>query len=135
MSRSLIVVMAIIVLMLIAATSAAAQSRGHFGGGFRSGSVFNAPPVVRPGGPIVPTRPPIAVARPPFAGSPFHRPPVAAGRPVRPVIVAPAFAFYSPYVWPSPIYGGLAYPYYSAPLFPDQAYLGPPTEVPAPSQN
>ena len=136
MSRVLIFVLLTILIILIAATTVAAQSRGHFGGGgFRGGAVFNSPPVVRPGGPIVPSHPPIAVARPPFNGAPIRHFP-AFGRSVGPVVVPPAFGFYSPYLWSAPIYGGFGYSsIYSAPLYPDEPYVSPQPEVPAASQN
>ncbi len=152
MPRSLILFLIAVFLILIAATSVAAQGRGHFGGGgFRGGggfhgggAVFNSPPVVRPGGPVVVTRPPIAVARPPVNAFPVHRQPFAFGRPIHsgiaPVIVPPAFG-YSPYIWPSPIYGGFGYSMYSSPLYPysaplyaDQPYV-PQAQVPVTSPN
>src|SRR6266852_68627 len=116
MRRSLIILLTAIFLILAAVMTLAAQGRGHFGGN----RGFGTTPVVRPG-PLVVARPtgPFAVARPPIAVAPGRVPPFGFRpchpiRPIRPVAIPPVYGYYSPYIWPSPIYGG-AYSVYSAP--------------------
>src|SRR2546430_2689425 len=112
MNRSLVVVFIAILLILASAVILGAQGRGHFRGGVSAG--FNIPPVVRPG-PVVVTRPPFAVAPAPNPAFGFRPPhPFRPFRPVQPVVVPPVFGYYSPYIWPSPIYGEPAYSVYSA---------------------
>ena len=132
MNRSLIVVLIIIFLILVTAITLGAQGRSHSAGSRGFGGGFNVPPVVRPGPPVV--------ARPPVAAAPF-RGPVSGFRPIRPtrpVVVAPIVGgYYSPYYWPSPVYGygSSVYPAYSSPGYYDQGYSYPDTVGPAANQN
>src|ERR1051326_245117 len=156
MNRSLIFILFAIFLILATAATLAAQGHGHFGGGrgfsgapaVRSGPpVASLPPVVAPF-----TRPPAApfahvpvvapFTRPPVVG-PFAHGPVAGAfhspgngfrqfRSVRPVVVAPVFGYYSPYIYG---YGGPEYYPYPAPAYSEPAYAYPGTQPPAVSQN
>src|SRR5437899_3212788 len=107
MNRSLIVILTAIFLILATVMTLGAQGRGHFGGN----RGFNNPPVVRPG-PFVVARPPFAVA--PVRVAPFGSRPV---HPIRPVVVPPVYGYYSPYIWPAPVFGGAIYSVYSAPAY------------------
>src|SRR5262249_41194234 len=148
-NRSLIVLLFAILLILISSMTLGAQGRGgHFAGG-RAG--FNSTPVVTPGfapvarPPLAVARPPFAVARPPFAVAP-GRVPSFGGRPgrpippIRPFVAQPAFGFYSPYIWPSTIYGASPYSLYPDspypyPAYSQPAYAYPDTAAAAANQN
>ena len=124
MNRSLIVLLLALVLILFSSLVLGAQGRGHFAGG----RGFNTTPVVTPGFAAGP--------RPPFAVAPGHVPSfgVRPVHPVRPGFVPPVFSYYSPYIWPSTIYGS-PYSLYPAQVYPQPAYTYPETAAPAVSQN
>jgi hypothetical protein len=151
MNRSLFVFLIAILLILLSSLTLGAQSRGHFEGG----RGFNTTPVVTPGrgfnvtpGTAAGFRPPLGVARPPFAVAP-GRGPSFGGHPVHPVhpirpgfgfgFGTPVFSYYSPYIYPSTIYGApdYIYPYsgYSQPGYSQPAYTYPDTTAPAVSRN
>jgi hypothetical protein len=152
MNRSLFVILIAIVLILATSTTLGAQGRAHFGGGHG----FSGAPAVRPG-PSFSGTPGVRPA-PSFANTPAVRPgpsfgalppagfgavhgPVHGFRPgrpfnsVRPVVVAPAFGYYSPYFWPDPFYGGAAYYPYPASAYSAPAYTYSEPQPPAVSQN
>jgi hypothetical protein len=91
---------------------------------------FTRPPVVAPF-----TRSPVVApfAHGPVAG-PFHGPGngFRQSRSVRPVVGAPVFGYYSPYIYG---YGGPEYYPYPAPAYSEPAYAYPGTQPPAVSQN
>jgi hypothetical protein len=135
MNRSLLVFLIAILLILLSSLTLGAQSRGHFEGG----RGFNTSPVVTPGRGFNVTPGFAPVARPPFAAAPGRVPsfgvrPVRPVRPIRSGFGTPIFSYYSPYIWPSTIYGAPDYIYpfsgYSQP-----AYTYPDTAAPGVSQN
>ncbi len=140
MHRSLVIrLTAIIVILAATAAALAAQGRGFRGGGV---SVFRGAPAVRsvpgpaffsrPGRPIVasPVAPfvssPVA---PPLRGGPFFfgGPSHTFGRFPRTIVVPSVGGYYSPYIWPTTIYGygGPAYYPYPASVYSEPAYASP----------
>src|SRR5439155_4485953 len=150
MYRSLAIrLTAIIVILAATTTTVVAQGRGFRGGG--GVSVFRGAPAVRSApGPAFFSRPGRSIiANPvaPFVSSPVSPP--LRGRPFafgglshtfgrfpRTIVVAPVGGYYSPYIWPTTIYGygGPAYYPYPASVYSEPAYASPAAAAPAVSQ-
>jgi len=148
MYRSLAIrLTAIIVILAAMATTLAAQGRGFRGGV----SVFRGAPAVRSApGPAFfshPVRPIVANPVPPFVSSPVA-PPLRGGpfffgglshtfgRFPRTIVVPSVGGYYSPYIWPTTIYGygGPAYYPYPASVYSEPAYAAPAASAPTVSQ-
>ena len=140
MHRSLAIrLTAIIAILAATVTTLAAQGRGFRGGGV---SVFRGAPAVRSAtGPAFfshPVRPIVANPVPPFVSSPVA-PPLRGGpfffgglshtfgRFPRTIVVPSVGSYYSPYIWPTTIYGyaGPAYYPYAASVYSEPAYASP----------
>ena len=149
MHRSLVIrLTALIVILAATAATLAAQGRGFRGGG--GVSVFRGAPAVRsvpgpaffsrPGRPIVasPVAPFVSSPVAPFVSSPVA-PPLRGGpfffgglshtfgRFPRTIVVPSVGGYYSPYIWPTTIYGyaGPAYDPYPASVYSEPAYASP----------
>src|SRR5213592_1460202 len=165
MHRSLAIrVTAIIVILAATAATLAAQGRGFRGGGvsgFRGAPAVRSVPgsafFSRPGRPIVanPVAPFVSSPVAPFVSSPvapFVSSPVAPplrggpfffgglshtfGRFPRTIVVPSVGGYYSPYIWPTTIYGygGPAYYPYPASVYSEPAYAAPAASAPTVSQ-